>query len=210
VRQVRLQSATTENVVNYTVVVSVENPRGTLLPGMTATVEFLTGSAENTLIVPNAALRFRATPEMMAAAGVSATGNAPRTAADSVAFAARRDSLRKARAAAGGAAGGQGGGQGGAPNGAGATGTARRSSSGSGRPGAAQLWYVDAAGKPAVMRVRTGLSDGQNTQVMGQDVKEGMQVIVGAATTSASTPAATTTSPFQQQRRPGPGGPGGF
>jgi HlyD family secretion protein len=210
VRQVRLQSATTENVVNYTVVVSVENPRGTLLPGMTATVEFLTGSAENTLIVPNAALRFRATPEMMAAAGVSATGNAPRTAADSVAFAARRDSLRKARAAAGGAAGGQGGGQGGAPNGAGATGTARRSSSGSGRPGAAQLWYVDAAGKPAVMRVRTGLSDGQNTQVMGQEVKEGMQVIVGAATTSASTPAATTTSPFQQQRRPGPGGPGGF
>jgi HlyD family secretion protein len=72
----------------------------------------------------------------------------------------------------------------------------------------AQLWYVNAAGKPAVMRVRTGLSDGQNTQVMGPDVKEGMQVIVGTA--SASTPAATTTSPFQQQRRPGPGGPGGF
>ena len=39
---------------------------------MTATVEFLTGSADNALIVPNAALRFRATPEMMAEAGVSA------------------------------------------------------------------------------------------------------------------------------------------
>ena len=51
------------------------------------------------------------------------------------------------------------------------------------------------------MRVRTGLSDGQNTQVMGPDVREGMQVIVGAATPSAS--AATTTSPFQQQRLPG-------
>jgi HlyD family secretion protein len=87
VRQVRLQSATTENVVNYTVVVSVANPKGTLLPGMTATVEFLTGSANDALIVPNAALRFRATPEMIAEAGVSATG-APRTAADSVAFAA--------------------------------------------------------------------------------------------------------------------------
>jgi len=206
VRQVRLQSATTENVVNYTVVVSVENPRGTLLPGMTATVEFLTGSAENTLIVPNAALRFRATPEMMAEAGVTGANGAPRTAADSAAFAARRDSLRKARAAVGG---GAAGGQGGAPNGTG-SGAARPRTSGGSRPGAAQLWYVNAAGKPAVMRVRTGLSDGQNTQVMGQDVKEGMQVIVGSATASASTPAATTTSPFQQQRRPGPGGPGGF
>jgi len=207
VRQVRLQSATTENVVNYTVVVSVENPRGTLLPGMTATVEFLTGSAENTLMVPNAALRFRATPDMMAEAGVTGATGAPRTAADSAAFAARRDSLRKARAAAGGGTGGgAAGGQGGAPTGTGAAGTTRSRMSGGSRPGAAQLWYVNAAGKPAVMRVRTGLSDGQNTQVMGQDVKEGMQVIVGAATTSA----ATTTSPFQQQRRPGPGGPGGF
>jgi HlyD family secretion protein len=47
VRQVRLQSATNENVVNYTVVVSVANPRKVLLPGMTARVEFLTASAEN-------------------------------------------------------------------------------------------------------------------------------------------------------------------
>ena len=211
VRQVRLQSVTTENVVNYTVVVSVENPKGTLLPGMTATVEFLTGSAENALMVPNAALRFRPTAEMMDAAGVSATGNAPRTAADSVAFAARRDSLRKARAATGGTGGGQAGGTGaaggaaagGAPNGAGAAGTARRSSSGGSRPGAAQLWYVDASGKAAVMRVRTGLSDGQNTQVMGQDVKEGMQVIIGTAVASATS---ATTSPFQQQQRRGPGG----
>jgi HlyD family secretion protein len=66
---------------------------------------------------------------------------------------------------------------------------------------------VNAAGKPAVMRVRTGLSDGQNTQVTGPDVKEGMQVIVGTAAASATAPAAT--SPFQQQRR-APGGPGGF
>ena len=33
VQQVRLQSTTTENVVNYTVVVSVANPEGKLLPG---------------------------------------------------------------------------------------------------------------------------------------------------------------------------------
>jgi HlyD family secretion protein len=211
VRQVRLQSATTENVVNYTVVVSVANPKGTLLPGMTATVEFLTGSAKDALIVPNAALRFRATPEMMAEAGVSASGTgAPRTAADSAAFAARRDSLRAARAASGAGGAGQAAGQAGANgNRAGGTGEARSQVSGGTRGGFAQLWYLDSTtGKPAVMRVRAGLSDGQNTQVMGPNVKEGMQVIIGTATTTAA-PTTTTTSPFQQQRR-GPGGPGGF
>src|SRR5215207_1844829 len=211
VRQVRLQSATTENVVNYTVVVAVANPKGTLLPGMTATVEFLTGSADNALIVPNAALRFRPTAEMMAAAGAAANGGSePRTAADSAAFAARRDSLRKARAASG-AGGGQGGGGqgGGAPGGTGGS-APRARPSGGGRPATAQLWYVDANGKAAVMRVRTGLTDGQNTEVMGANVKEGMQVIIGTAAATTAAPATTTTSPFQQRRAPGPGGPGGF
>jgi len=66
VKQVRLQSKTTENVVNYTVVVHVQNKSGKLLPGMTATLEFLTGSAKDALLVPNAALRFRPTDEMRA------------------------------------------------------------------------------------------------------------------------------------------------
>jgi len=59
VKQVRLQSTTQDNVVNYTVVVAVDNSRGKLLPGMTARVNFLTKSAEDVLTVPNAALRFR-------------------------------------------------------------------------------------------------------------------------------------------------------
>ena len=41
VRQVRLQSTTQDNVVNYTVVVDVDNSDRKLLPGMTATVDFL-------------------------------------------------------------------------------------------------------------------------------------------------------------------------
>ena len=64
VRQVRLQSTTQENVVNYTVVIDVDNSDGRLLPGMTATVDFLVESAVDVLTVPNAALRFRATEEM--------------------------------------------------------------------------------------------------------------------------------------------------
>src|SRR3954471_1742679 len=56
VRQVRLQSTTQENVVTYTAVVSVKNQGGKLLPGMTATVQFETASADDVLTVPNAAL----------------------------------------------------------------------------------------------------------------------------------------------------------
>jgi len=66
VQQVRLQSKTQDNVVNYTAVVGVKNMTGKLLPGMTATVQFLTGDAENVLVVPNSALRIKPTPALMA------------------------------------------------------------------------------------------------------------------------------------------------
>jgi HlyD family secretion protein len=66
VRQVRLQSTLVENVVNYTVVVDVDNPERLLLPGMTATVDFSVQAATGVLKVQNAALRFRPTPEMLA------------------------------------------------------------------------------------------------------------------------------------------------
>ena len=71
VKQVRLQSTTQDNVVNYTAVVQVANKDGKLLPGMTATVRFLTGTAKDALIVPNAALRVRPTPAMLAEVGTT-------------------------------------------------------------------------------------------------------------------------------------------
>jgi HlyD family secretion protein len=66
VQQVRLQSKTQDNVVNYPAVVGVRNATGKLLPGMTATVQFLTGTANDVLIVPNSALRIKPTPALMA------------------------------------------------------------------------------------------------------------------------------------------------
>jgi HlyD family secretion protein len=66
VRQVRLQATTQDNVVSYGVVVGVGNPDGTLIPGMTATVEFQVARAENVLKVANAALRFQPPAELRA------------------------------------------------------------------------------------------------------------------------------------------------
>ena len=67
VRQVRLQSATSNNVVSYTAVVGVANPDLALLPGMTATVVFDVASVRNVLKVSNAALRFQAPAALLAA-----------------------------------------------------------------------------------------------------------------------------------------------
>jgi HlyD family secretion protein len=78
VKQVRLQSATSENVVNYTVVVSVDNPRHQLLPGMTARANFLTKSAENVLKVPNAALRFHPVTTAKTTTSTRGTGRGTR------------------------------------------------------------------------------------------------------------------------------------
>jgi HlyD family secretion protein len=72
VRQVRLQSASAENVVSYTVVIGVENREQKLLPGMTASVDFLVASAAEVLRVPSAALRIRPTEAMQASAGSAA------------------------------------------------------------------------------------------------------------------------------------------
>src|SRR5205823_9979467 len=70
VQQVRLQSTTSDNVVNYTVVIAVDNPQNKLLPGMTARVEFQTKSATNVLTISNAALRFKPTDEQLASLGI--------------------------------------------------------------------------------------------------------------------------------------------
>ncbi len=80
VQQVRLQSTTADNVVNYTVVVAVDNAQNKLLPGMTARVELLTKSANDVLEVSNAALRFKPTDQQLAQLGVTkAPAKAPAT-----------------------------------------------------------------------------------------------------------------------------------
>lgn len=182
VQQVRLQSTTLENVVNYTVVVSVANDDGRLLPGMTATVDFLVSEAADVFKVPNAALRFRPTEEMVAAL------RAMRAEREGGAGA---DSTRGARG--GGGEPGAGGERvaGGAPGGA------AGSAAGNGRRGGfadrTVLWRLDAQGRPEPVPVKTGLTDGQNTEISGPGLEAGMQVIAGTSTGTA----ATASNPFQ-------------
>ncbi|MCP4574063.1 MAG: efflux RND transporter periplasmic adaptor subunit [bacterium] len=191
VRQVRLQSVTTENVVNYVAVVDVANPDGRLLPGMTATVDFVVDQATDIFYVQNAALRYRPDQEVM-----MAVMERKRAARQSRGGTARPDSARASEGAGAGArpGGGQGGGiaamaSGGLPDGMG------------------MLWTVDESGEIDLIMVRTGISDGTNTQVRGRNLEAGTQIIAGVSRSTT----ATTSSPFQQNQSAGsPPRPGGF
>src|SRR5688572_11520457 len=180
VKKVRLQSKTTENVVNYTVVVGVDNKDARLLPGMTATAEFLTGSATNVLTVANAAVRFRPTQEMIAevrAKRAEREGDRPGMGA--------AQAQNSAGARNGNFAGREAG-----------EFRMREGGNGQRRPrDMTMLWYLDANGELAVTRARTGISDGQRTEIRGPQIKEGMQVIIGV--TQTQSPAGT--NPLQPQ-----------
>jgi HlyD family secretion protein len=83
VKEIRLAAQTVSNVVTYTVVVTVPNAGGRLLPGMTATLRIVTEHRADALRVPNAALRWRprgggeGTAEARGGGGPSGGGSAP-------------------------------------------------------------------------------------------------------------------------------------
>jgi HlyD family secretion protein len=181
VQQVRLQSTVQENVVNYTVVVGVNNADGRLLPGMTASVDFLVQTATDVLKVSNAALRFRPTEEMMA------TVRERRRAREQ-----EGDTLRPARAGGSPTGGGASTRPPGPPGGFGGNGGSRDM---------ALLWYVNEAGELSLQPVRTGISDGRATEVTGRGLVEGLEVIAGVsqvANGGSNSPFGSSTS-----RRPG-------
>jgi HlyD family secretion protein len=187
VKQVRLNSITVNNVVSYTAIVSVQNADGKLLPGMTATAKFVTGSANDVLTVPTTALRF--TPPIGSDSGPATAGA---TEAARQPSAAGRPVFPP-------------------------SGEPRPGSRAGGRPSNATrgtLWTVDANGALQRHRVKVGLTDGSRTQIESADLAAGAAIVLGTkqtgTTAAAGTPAAQ--NPLQGNssngsRRQGPPGP---
>ena len=69
-----------------------------------------------------------------------------------------------------------------------------------------ELWVAEPDGHLRSIAVRTGMSDGQNTEVAGAGLSEGMQ-IVAAVISGESAANSRANNPFQQQQQRG--GPGG-
>jgi HlyD family secretion protein len=215
VKQIRYGAVTNQNVVNYDCVVAVQNEDSKLLPGMTANLSIVIAAVTNCVKIPNMALRFRP-PEPAAAALTNApnTNKTDSARTNGPIEATGRGDLAQ-RGGGGGdrgnGAGGEGfrkgpgaGGGSGFRGGGGGGGGGRDGSGGPGggppkpRPERAgpRTVYTLAQGngktelKP--LRIRTGITDGVNTEVL-EGLKEGDQVVIGLLSTQSS----------------GPGGPGG-
>ncbi|MGE0811808.1 MAG: efflux RND transporter periplasmic adaptor subunit [Vicinamibacterales bacterium] len=82
VRQVRLQPTVVQNVVSYTTIIDVPNPKGLLKPGMTATLDVEVARADDVLHVPAAALRFQPTAALLGPTAPAAAGRTTETAGE--------------------------------------------------------------------------------------------------------------------------------
>ena len=177
ISQIRLIATVNQNVVTYPVIIEVPNPDLSLRPSMTANVSIDVATAQGSLRVPNAALRFK--PE-----------NAPAPAA---ATPAASPEQRAARA----------GGEKGSPGMARQFGSS--AGGGAGRPRRGQTVYTLAStglGEPTAVEVRTGITDGRFTQIVDGSLKEADTIIVGLATAKADVPGANKTgAPGGQPRR---------
>ncbi|WP_407025746.1 efflux RND transporter periplasmic adaptor subunit [Roseococcus sp. DSY-14] len=199
VKETRLTPATVNNVVTYTVVVTAPNSEGRMLPGMTATLRVVTDERRDALRVPNAALRWR--PAGTGAAANAAADNPlanalremedltpaqrqevdaalaemrERMAALPQEVEARRQAVQTARqrlqsrlnavltpdqrARMASARGGGRGQQAGTPG---------------------TVWVLEGDGPPRAVAVRTGLSDGNVTEILSGEVQPGMRLVVG-------------------------------
>jgi HlyD family secretion protein len=200
VSQIRLAPVTVQNVVNYTVVIAVNNDRLKLMPGMTANVNVLVASASDVLRVPNMALRFQPSGDLIDTTGTNG----------------RRFSQAM-------------GDSGGSGNGSGRRGDAqpgmrrRLQDSTSAVPdsaasivqvaarpaeqakfgivqtfpefekrtdalpaGRGRVWVVSSTGKLKAMPVVTGITDGKYTEVTSHVLRPGDQIVLGVINSTAT------------------------
>ena len=161
VSQIRLKATTTADAVAYTVVVATDNSDGKLLPYLTANLQFEIGQRNGVLMVPNAALCWRPRLEQM-----------PPELRDAGLPAVGDEESEKDRAVADGAA--------------------RRRPARPSRPWGGRSGGICGSRTAEFVRpieVRTGASDGSMTEISGQQVKEGMEVVVGQRSAAAESAA---------------------
>lgn len=180
VHKVRLNATFTSNVVTYTVEVTTDNSEGKLLPYLTANAQFETGRREEVLMVPNAALRY--TP--------ATSSIAPGYAAEEQPLAAPTTRPHSGTTRPGGHSGA----------------TTRRSAhhAEASASSGGTLWVRDSENTVRPVQVKTGLTDGASTEVSGEEVTEGMEIVIGEQVASAARPAGSA-NPFVPQipsRRP--------
>jgi HlyD family secretion protein len=187
VKQIRLKPTTQQNVVTYAVVLSADNPKGDLYPGMTATVDFVLKDLDDTLRVPSAALRIQRLPDElmdeetkkrmqeMQAMRDGGASKRPAGAGEGGPTPEQIQAMRQQRLAQNGSAGGAGG---------------------TGRANMGNVWVMQADGTAKRLAVRILGSDMSATAVepVRGELKAGDKVITKVTTANNAQQAQATRS----------------
>lgn len=170
VAQIRLNATMTQNVVTYTVVVATDNSDLKLLPYLTANLQFEVDQRHDVLVVPNVALRWRPRTEQIAPeARDEASSDRPGRRGD-----------RGGRAQAG------------------SSNAPKSPLAAKPREERSRLW-VKAGLLVRPIEVIVGATDGSFTEVSGEGIHEGLEVVIGEV--RADQGSENTTNPFTPQLR---------
>jgi HlyD family secretion protein len=162
IAEVRLNPQTVQNVVTYSVILSIQNKELRLKPGMTANIKIMVASLDQVLKVPNAALRYHLpgtpAPSFGAAMAVSTTSKAIAQQGSGVSLpqapGQRWNPGEKLRFASFDPVQNHDG----------------------------RVFVLDSARKTVERKIVLGLSDGAMTEVISGDLKPGEDVVVGDGT----------------------------
>jgi HlyD family secretion protein len=172
VSQIRLNAQMTQNVVTYTVTITASNDDMKLLPYLSADVRFEIDERKGVLLVPNAALRYRPRPELIAQS--SAAAAAPN--ASDQQSPGEVDSSSE-------------------PSGDSASGAA--ASAGDDERDRRTVW-VREGNFVRPVEIEIGVTDGTHTEVVGGELDAGMQVVLSED--RAVSAVAETNNPFSPPR----------
>ncbi len=190
VGQIRLNAQSNQNVVTYTVVVDTDNSDMKLLPYLTTDpVKFEVERHTGVLLVPNAALRWQPRPEQIAPDVREGEKSAESDKDGQEEKPAAPPEAEKSDSNAGKAAAGEtkadGKGEG--------SGKGERGHRAKSRGEHGTLWVKD-GNYVRPIEVRKGASDDQDSEVSGDGLEDGMQVVIGEV--HAADQMADETNPF--------------
>jgi HlyD family secretion protein len=173
ISEIRLNPQTVQNVVTYSVIISIRNPDLKLKPGMTANITITVDQRENVLKVPNAALRY--TPSGMQREHVGLT---PASWSSGSSAGDRVDSRRSTQIQTTAPSPSQlAPGQKWNPANKIKMVPPKRITE---RPGL--VFVLSSEKKPEARRVVLGITDGSLTEMVSGDLAQGDQVIIGDST----------------------------
>jgi HlyD family secretion protein len=171
IAEIRLSPQTVQNVVTYSVILSIENRDLKLKPGMTANISIVVDKRDNVLKVPNAAFRYlppNTTPPPTEEAAPPLKGGARATAPSN---GNNEETVFLPLAP----------GQKWNPNDKIHFKAPERVT-----PKSAVVWVLGADKKPQVRMVSAGITDGSATEILSGELKDGELVIVSDSTQASS------------------------